>query len=125
MKTDALRAAAKPGFVKTEVSCLYRYSSNGVYYALLKHQGKQKRASLETTDKAAAKRKLADLQRDSGKVDSSPGGMTLREFNSHVDRAHTRSLDGVIGAHVHWLRDEPAESLERFYSNDLRTVFWH
>ena len=45
-------------------------------------------------------------------------------FNTHVDREHTRSLDGVIGAHVHWLRDEPAESLERFYSDDLRELFW-
>ena len=54
---------AKTHFQKTEVPCLYRYSSNGVYYALVKHEGKQKRASLKTTDKTVAKRKLADFQR--------------------------------------------------------------
>ena len=70
----------KPTFQKTEVPCLYRYSSNGVYYALVKHEGKQKRASLETTDKATAKRKLGDFQRDLGKVDQSEGRLTLREL---------------------------------------------
>ena len=67
-------------FRKTDVPCLYRYSSNGVYYALVKHEGKQKRASLKTTDKAVAKRKLGDFQRDLGKADSSQGSLTLREL---------------------------------------------
>jgi len=49
-----LPAAPKGRFEKVG-ECLYRYSSNGVYYALLKVQGKQKRSSLETTDKALAK----------------------------------------------------------------------
>lgn len=79
MKT-ATPQAEKPEFQKTDVPCLYRYSSNGVYYALVKHEGKQKRASLETTDKAEAKRKLADFQRDLGKVDTSQGRITLREL---------------------------------------------
>lgn len=60
--------AEKPEFQKTDVPCLYRYSSNGVYYALVKHEGKQKRASLEATDKAEVKRKLADFQQNLGKV---------------------------------------------------------
>ncbi len=76
----SLTQAEKPVFQKTEVPCLYRYSSNGVYYALVKHEGKQKRASLETTDKAVAKRKLGDFQRDLGKVDPSQGRVTLREL---------------------------------------------
>lgn len=37
---------ARPTFQKTDVPCLYRYAPNGVYYALVKHEGKQKRASL-------------------------------------------------------------------------------
>ena len=78
MKTPP--ASEKPAFQKTEVPCLYRYSSNGVYYALVKHEGKQKRASLATTDKIVAKRKLADFQRDLGKIDSSVGRLTLREL---------------------------------------------
>ncbi len=78
MKTSL--ASEKPTFQKTEVPCLYRYSSNGVYYALVKHEGKQKRASLETTDKTVAKRKLGDFQPDLGKVDPSAGRLTLREL---------------------------------------------
>jgi len=72
--------AEKPRFLKTDAPCLYRYSSNGVYYALVKHQGKQKRASLETTEKEVAKRKLRDMQRDLGSVDASQGRLTLEEL---------------------------------------------
>jgi len=83
----------KPVFQKTDVPCLYRYSSNGVYYALVKFEGKQKRDSLETTDKAVAKRKLADFQRDLGKVDTSQGKLTLSELC-------TRYLDAIQGQAV-------------------------
>ena len=51
-----------------------------MYYALVKHEGKQKRASLQTTDKTVAKRKLAYYQRDLRKVDPSSGRLTLREL---------------------------------------------
>ncbi len=46
----------------------------------MKHQGKQKRASLETTEKEVAKRKLRDVQRDLGSVDASQGRLTLEEL---------------------------------------------
>lgn len=70
---------AKPRFEKVG-ECLYRYSSNGVYYALLKHHGKQKRQSLETTDKALAKRKLADLKGGISTLDHATGRVTLKEL---------------------------------------------
>lgn len=70
---------ARPKLEKV-AECLYRYSSNGVYYALLKIGGKQKKFSLETTDAKVAKRKLADYRRNLGRVDLSAGRMTLREL---------------------------------------------
>lgn len=70
----------KGEFLKTDVPCLYRYSSTGVYFALLKHEGKQNRKSLKTTDKAEAKRKLMDERRALGLVDHSKGRMTLKEL---------------------------------------------
>lgn len=61
--------------------CLYRYSSGGVYYAFVRHQGKLIRRSLSTSDKALAKRKLADFRRDIGRLDTGVGGrMTLRQL---------------------------------------------
>jgi hypothetical protein len=78
MKTT-LPATQKGRFEKVG-ECLYRYSSNGVYYALLKHHGKQKRNSLETTDKALAKRKLADLRQGLSRVDPAVGRITLQEL---------------------------------------------
>ena len=74
------QAAKKPCFEKVG-ECLYRYSSNGVYYALLKQHGKQKRTSLETTDRAAAKRKLSDLKQSLGRTDTSAGRITLKELS--------------------------------------------
>jgi len=36
--------------------CLYRYSSNGVYYGRIRVDGKEIKRSLETTDRLLAKR---------------------------------------------------------------------
>jgi len=52
---------AKSGQFQKVGECLYRYSSNGVYYARIKGRGKEIRPSLETTDRALAKRMLAQL----------------------------------------------------------------
>ena len=42
--------------------CLYRYSSDGVYYARIRVDGKEIKRSLETTDRAIAQRELARFQ---------------------------------------------------------------
>jgi integrase len=60
--------------------CLYRYSSNGVYYARIKTDGKEIRRSLETTDRDLAKRRLADLRDRQRQVDRSQGKVTLAEL---------------------------------------------
>jgi len=60
--------------------CLYRYSSNGVYYARIKHEGKEIRRSLRTTDRELAKRKLSELKDKHGQIDHSRGKLTLRQL---------------------------------------------
>jgi integrase len=60
--------------------CLYRYSSNGVYYARIKREGKEIRRSLETTDRESAKRALAQLREEQRLTDRSQGKMTLCEL---------------------------------------------
>jgi integrase len=60
--------------------CLYRYSSNGVYYARIKTDGKEIRRSLHTTDGELARRNLADLKRQQRQIDRSRGKLTLREL---------------------------------------------
>jgi integrase len=67
-------------FLKTEVPCLYRSSSTKAYFALLKHQGKQKRVALKTTDKAEAKRKITDERRKFAKLDATRSKTTLKEL---------------------------------------------
>ena len=60
--------------------CLYRYSSNGVYYARIKIDGKEIRQSLGTTDHIHARRNLAKLKEDQCQIDRSQGRLTLREL---------------------------------------------
>lgn len=60
--------------------CLYRYSSNGVYYARIKAGGKEIRRSLETTDRALAKRNLAQLRDQQRQIDRSKSRLTLKEL---------------------------------------------
>jgi len=56
--------------------CLYRYS-NGVYYARIRVEGKEIKRSLETTDSALARRKLADFRNEQRQIDRSQGKLTL------------------------------------------------
>jgi integrase len=60
--------------------CLYRYSSNGVYYARIKSSGKEIRRSLRTQDSTLAKRKLRELKDKLAQVDPSKGRITLAEL---------------------------------------------
>jgi integrase len=60
--------------------CLYRYSSNGVYYARLKIRGKQIWKSLRTCDRAHAGRELARFKQDQRSLDRSKGKVTLAEL---------------------------------------------
>ena len=59
--------------------CLYRYS-NGVYYARIRVEGKEIKRSLETTDPALARRKLADFRNEQRQIDRSQGKLTLDAF---------------------------------------------
>jgi integrase len=60
--------------------CLYRYSSNGVYYARIKIEGKEIRRSLETTDRDLARRRLSALRDEQRQIDRSQGKFTLAEL---------------------------------------------
>ena len=60
--------------------CLYRYSSNGVYYARFESGGKEIRRSLRTTDRASAQRALAWLKQEREQVDPAQGKLTLAEL---------------------------------------------
>ena len=60
--------------------CLYRYSSNGVYYARIKKDSKEIKRSLETTDRDLAKRRLAELRDRQRQIDRSQGKLTLAEL---------------------------------------------
>jgi len=60
--------------------CLYRYAPNGVYYAVVRHQGKLIRRSLKTADRGVARDKLTVFKRSLGKIDFSAGKLTVGEL---------------------------------------------
>src|SRR4029453_549901 len=59
---------------------LYRYSSNGVYYARFESRGKEIRRSLRTTDRASAQRALAWLKQERDEIDPAQGKLTIAEL---------------------------------------------
>lgn len=67
--------SSKSAFEKVG-ECLYRYS-NGVYYARIRVEGKEIKRSLKTTDRALARRKLADFRDEQRQTDRSQGKLTL------------------------------------------------
>src|SRR5262252_3598030 len=72
-----------PGVFQKVGECLYRYSSNGVYYARFENSGKEIRRSLRTTDRASAQRALAWLKQEREQVDPAQGKLTLAELCDH------------------------------------------
>ena len=58
----------KPYTFKRVSENLYKVTETGGYYALVKRGGKQIRRSLKTTDKALAKRRLAELKQKASKL---------------------------------------------------------
>jgi integrase len=70
----------KQGAFQKVGECLYRYSSNGVYYARIKTGGKEIRRSLETTDRDLAKRRLKTFKEQQSQIDRSKSRMTLAEL---------------------------------------------
>jgi integrase len=56
---------------------LYRYVPNGRYFACVRYRGKLHRKSLNTTDSAVAKRKLADFRRTLERTDAVNGNKSF------------------------------------------------
>src|SRR5262245_10038875 len=81
--------------------CLYRYSSNGVYYARFKTDGKEIRRSLETTDPAQARRNLAALKEKERQTNRSQGKLTLCELCDRwlktIENSKPKTLEQKIG----------------------------
>lgn len=69
--------------------CLYRYSSNGVYYARFTTHGKQILRSLRTTDPDIARRNLAQRKAEQSAIDRSRGKCSLAELgDEYLRTAH-------------------------------------
>jgi len=70
----------KHGTLQRVGESLYRYSSNRVYYARIKVDGKEIKRSLRTTDPTLARRNLAALKAELRQIDRSQGRITLAEL---------------------------------------------
>jgi hypothetical protein len=76
---------------------LYRYSSNGVYYARFRSKGKSIYRSLKTTDRELAKRKLNDEIAQASKIDPKLARMTLAEILRHPPGKRQFITVGIMG----------------------------
>jgi integrase len=70
----------KHGTLQRVGESLYRYSSNRVYYARIKVDGKEIKRSLGTTDRTLARRNLAALKDELRQIDRSQERITLEEL---------------------------------------------
>lgn len=91
--------------------CLYRYTPTGVYYARIKRPGKELRRSLETTDRATAKRKLADLHKEVDRTDAATGRVTLADlcdrYMATVQNQRPKTLKRKRHIHARLIADFP------------------
>jgi integrase len=73
-------AQSKVGVFQKVGECLYRYSSNGVYYARIRVDRKEIKQSLQTTDRKIADRELKDFKEKQRQLDRSKGKITLAKL---------------------------------------------
>ena len=71
---------SQTGTFERVAECLYRYSTTGAYFALLKVGGKQTRVNLQTRDLATAKRKRDAEKAKLLKTDKEKLNCNLREY---------------------------------------------
>ena len=87
------RIQHKRGVLQKVGESLYRYSSNRVYYARVKVDGKEIKRSLRTTDPALARRNLAALReatKSSARLTNRHRGEKLFAGVSHLSVTHQR-----------------------------------
>jgi integrase len=84
--------------------CLYRYSSNGVYYARIKARGKEIRRSLGTIDRDLAKRCLSALKDEQSQIDRSKSKLTLAELCDQYFKTVQHQKPKTLERKAHVLR---------------------
>jgi integrase len=78
-------------WTKSKTACLYRYNSNGQYFARVRFGGKLHRKKLGTDDYQLARRKLADFRRDLGRTDARASN---NSFGAALDK-YARTFGGL------------------------------
>jgi integrase len=82
---ETKQAHARAGEFRKVGENLYRYSSNGIYYAVFRNRGKLKWKSLRTTDKALAKRKLVAELKKLSQIDPKASKMSVEALLKTYD----------------------------------------
>ncbi|PXA04351.1 hypothetical protein DDZ13_07410 [Coraliomargarita sinensis] len=82
-----------PEFVRV-AECLYRNTSSGRYYALVKRSGRQIRKSLKTQDRKLAERRLKEFHASIGRTDVDSGSRQIQfeELGQQWLEVHNASL---------------------------------
>ena len=82
-----------PQFLRV-AECLYRNTSTGVYYALVKRSGKQIRKSLKTQDRKLAERRLKEFREKVDRTDTASESRQIRfeELGEQWLQVHNASL---------------------------------
>jgi integrase len=106
-KPNTKRATSGRGkLVKVRgIENLYQYSTTGIFYACYFRAGKTIKRSLETKDRQTAKQALAEVLRDSAKVDQGPGkATTLEELLELHMTVRVTLLDGATQAKIEYIK---------------------
>ena len=90
------KSQTTPGKFEKVEECLYRYSSNGTYYARMDVKGKEVRRSLKTKDRDLAKRRLRAMKDDIEKLDVSAARTTLEQWMQTFEGLYGGKAQGTL-----------------------------
>jgi hypothetical protein len=81
----------------TGISNLFRCEASGIYYAIVKSNGKQKRRNLKTTDKEIARRKMEDFRQKVARLTTDDARKNAIRGIRRQGRADRRAGQAVVG----------------------------
>ena len=127
IKTSSRNGARRKPQWTHSLPGLYRYNPSGFYFARVRYGGRLHRKTLETTDRALAKRRLADFRDELERTDPRSGNTS---FGAALD-TYEKTLGGATGTKANkamiiekirnaWF--EAKDSAKRIYRLPLRDI---
>jgi integrase len=105
--------------VKTNIACLYRSSTSGIFYGIFTRGKRQVKKSLRTTDKELARRRLEDVRQKVARLNTKEGRTAT--FADFADR-WVATIGGRLKPSSKLRRETAVGQIRPFFAGTVRAI---